>query len=328
MRGAKNTAKEKGGSPETTAFSCSKPIGSGSRCDFLALRARAPGPPARRLGCRICRADGIDGDGRRKHVERDALFAPGRFALFRALAADALAARAALAIHLRLLETLFAAAILALRTHRALLAAAVVALGAGGAIVTAAFVTLGTGGAIVTAAILAHGTGLAVVAAAAVAGPAVHPLLAPALVAALIGFLVGAVLGIGAFGAHRLVAILVLVRHEVVAARALLFEAAAIFIEHAEIMIRELEIIFGLHAIAGELGVARKRFILLEKLGRIAALPVVLAIALVRHIVRRALAAATAATAAVLTIVDQTLVLVTGGLFWPLHRPGPSRPQN
>jgi len=44
-------------------------------------------------------------------------------------------------------------------------------------------------------------------------------------------------------------------------------------------MVRELEIIFGLDAIPGELHVARQRLVLLEQLGGIAALAIVLAIA-------------------------------------------------
>ena len=91
-------------------------------------------------------------------------------------------------------------------------------------------------------------------------------------------------------------------------------------------MIRELKIIFGLDAVAGQLRVTRQRLVFLMKLGSVAAIAVVLTVTRARRIIRRALSAATAAPAAVLTIVDQTLVPVAGGLFWPLHQPGPSRP--
>jgi hypothetical protein len=100
-------------------------------------------------------------------------------------------------------------------------------------------------------------------------------------------------------------------------------------------MIRELEIIFGHHAIALGLGVAREILIFLKELGSIAARPIVDPVASVTavvgapHLLR---AAATTATAtAVLPIVDQRLrVLVLRGLEnSPLlpaqlrrHRPG------
>ena len=43
-------------------------------------------------------------------------------------------------------------------------------------------------------------------------------------------------------------------------------------------MVRELQVIFGLDAVAGELRIARHALVLLEQLGGIAALPIVLAI--------------------------------------------------
>lgn len=103
------------------------------------------------------------------------------------------------------------------------------------------------------------------------------------------------------------VLIFVLVGHEVVALAPLFLETRAAFVEDAEIMVGELQIVFGLHAIAGKLRIARKRFILLVQLSRVAALSVILAIARIGNIVRRTLSAATAAPAPVLTIVDQTL---------------------
>src|SRR5438270_10587337 len=72
--------------------------------------------------------------------------------------------------------------------------------------------------------------------------------------------------------------IVLLVVHFLVArtARVLLFETRATLTEDAEIVIRILEVIFGLHAVARELGVARHAFVLFEQLGGIAALAIVL----------------------------------------------------
>jgi hypothetical protein len=89
-------------------------------------------------------------------------------------------------------------------------------------------------------------------------------------------------------------------------------------------MVGELQKIFGLHAIARKLSVAGESLVFLMKLGGIAARAVVLPIGLIGYITGGTRPASTAATAAVLTIVDQTLVLVTGGLF--RHSIGQARP--
>ncbi|CAA9520522.1 MAG: hypothetical protein AVDCRST_MAG91-2170, partial [uncultured Sphingomonadaceae bacterium] len=96
------------------------------------------------------------------------------------------------------------------------------------------------------------------------------------------------------------------------AARALLLEARAVLVEDAVIMIGELQIIFGLHPVAGELHVARHRLVLFVKLRGVAASARFGAIAAsaagaIGHAVRPR--AATAATAAVLSIVDQRMSL-------------------
>jgi hypothetical protein len=98
---------------------------------------------------------------------------------------------------------------------------------------------------------------------------------------------------------HLLVA-LILVRG-IVALGALFVEARAILAQHTEIMIGELQVIFGLHAIAGELGVARHVLVFLKQLRRVSALAIVLPIA---PEIRVSLAPA-AAAAATLSIVDQ-----------------------
>jgi hypothetical protein len=104
-----------------------------------------------------------------------------------------------------------------------------------------------------------------------------------------------------AAGLDHFLFILVFVRRIVAALPALLFEPGAILAEDAEIMVRELQIIFALDAIARELRVTRHVLVFLEQLRRIAALAVVLAIA--SEIL--APLATTAATAAALSIVDQ-----------------------
>jgi hypothetical protein len=66
-------------------------------------------------------------------------------------------------------------------------------------------------------------------------------------------------------------------------------------------MIGELQVIFGLHAIAGELGVARHVLVFLKQLRGVSALAIILPIA---PEIRVSLAPA-AAAAATLSIVDQ-----------------------
>ena len=88
---------------------------------------------------------------------------------------------------------------------------------------------------------------------------------------------------------------------------ALLVELRAAFAQHAEIMVGELQPIFGLHPVAGELRIARETLVFLEQLRRIATLALVAGIApaVARHS-RGTLATTTAtATRAVLTIIDQ-----------------------
>jgi hypothetical protein len=73
-------------------------------------------------------------------------------------------------------------------------------------------------------------------------------------------------------------------------------------------MVRELEIIFGLHPVARELGVARHALVFLEQLGGIAALAIVLAVPRLSAEVLPPLTPTTAPAAA-LSIVDQVYVL-------------------
>lgn len=95
-------------------------------------------------------------------------------------------------------------------------------------------------------------------------------------------------------------------------ARLIFLKARPRFGKHAEIMIGELQIIFSVDPVALHLGVARQRLVFLEQLGRIAARPIIDAIAAFGTApgiatTLRALPATTA-TAAGLTIVDQVLL--------------------
>lgn len=94
----------------------------------------------------------------------------------------------------------------------------------------------------------------------------------------------------------------------IVAPRAslLLIRARAVFAQHAEIMIGELKIIFGLDAITSKLRIASHALVFLVQLGGVAALPIVLAIAAIAARHAPGLLSTAAATAAALTIVDQT----------------------
>ena len=104
------------------------------------------------------------------------------------------------------------------------------------------------------------------------------------------------------------IAIVVIVVIDILAPRAALFvEPRAAFAEHAEIMVGELEIIFGLNAVTRKLGIARHALVFLEQLRRIATLPIVagVAAAVTRHSLGTLSTTAATATSAVLTIIDQ-----------------------
>jgi hypothetical protein len=73
-------------------------------------------------------------------------------------------------------------------------------------------------------------------------------------------------------------------------------------------MVGVLQIIFGLHAVAPELRVARHALVFLEQLRRVAALPVILAVAVRPAAEILGPLAPAAATAATLSIIDQMLL--------------------
>jgi hypothetical protein len=95
------------------------------------------------------------------------------------------------------------------------------------------------------------------------------------------------------------------------AARLIFFKARTRFGQHAEIMIGELQIIFGVDAIPLHLRIAGERFVFFQQLRGIATGavvdPVAIILAATRVATLRALPATTA-TAAVLTIVNQVLL--------------------
>jgi hypothetical protein len=274
-----------------------KPRPSGRRSDIGIVAGRAARTPSARGLDRRLALDRRDGG--RQDLERDPLLVhflavsqprlgPGPNALGPALAVALVAIfalgadRASGAI----VATGTALVVAGVVANRAIVAI-VARLVAGGAIlaVVAAegpIVALVADGPIV--AIVAGGTLIAVV--------AIVPLVA--IVVAVVG------------GDGGLVLILVLVRPVIVALAPLLLEADPAFVEHPEIMLGILEIIFGLDAVALKLRVAGERLVFLEKLAGIAARAVLRpAVAGVRRLVRRAWAAPAAAPAAVLTIVYQ-----------------------
>jgi hypothetical protein len=90
---------------------------------------------------------------------------------------------------------------------------------------------------------------------------------------------------------------------------ALLFEAGAAFAEDAVIMVRVLQIIFGLDAVATELRIARHALVFFQELRGIATLAIVLAVAIRPSTeVLGPLAPAAATAATLLSIIDQMLL--------------------
>ena len=107
-------------------------------------------------------------------------------------------------------------------------------------------------------------------------------------------------------GFEHLVVAAVLVIEFVVARTALILEPRAGLAQNAEIVIRILQVIFCLHAVARELRVARHALVFFEQLGRVAALAVVLPVTgLAAEVLASRSATTTTAPAAVLTIIDQ-----------------------
>jgi hypothetical protein len=143
--------------------------------------------------------------------------------------------------------------------------------------------------------------------------PALRPLIILLVVPAIGLTVIGSV-------EHVLVAILVI---GIIAALApLILEAGAAFAQHAEIMVGELKVIFGLDAIPGELRISRHALVFFKKLRRIATLAVVLAVAVWPSAEVLGPLPATTATAAALTIIDQMPTSLTKKKLplWPQAR--------
>ena len=106
----------------------------------------------------------------------------------------------------------------------------------------------------------------------------------------------------------------------------LILEADAIFAQHPEIMVGELEIIFALDAVAGELRVTREAFVLLQQLRRIAALPIVLAIPSGLSPEVLSPLSPTTAPAAALSLIDQIPTSSNRSFpLWPQGRQASAR---
>jgi hypothetical protein len=106
------------------------------------------------------------------------------------------------------------------------------------------------------------------------------------------------------FGLNLLLVALILVGIIALATRILFLEAGAALAQHAEIVIRILQIIFGLDAVASELRVARHALVFLKELRGIPALAIVLPVPRLSAEVLAPLSPTTAPAAA-LSIVDQ-----------------------
>src|SRR5437588_130583 len=117
----------------------------------------------------------------------------------------------------------------------------------------------------------------------------------------------GALVTFGSFGLagfDELLVTLILI-HFLIAPRTLVLKPRAALGQYAKIMVRILQIIFGLDPVARELRVARHALVFLEQLSGIAALAIVLAVPRLSAEVPTSPLSPTAAPAAALSIVDQ-----------------------
>ncbi len=280
---------------------------SSSRSDVrFAFGARPSHTAARRGGFRFdfgLRRFGGDADRRRDHREVDPLFilrllaVPANAAVGARRAFGTIAFGANRAVGIDALRTLSArgalGALLLLRLRLAILAlGTIVALVAVGAWLLRLLLAILSIRTIRTILLLVTARLLALI-------------LLLLLLLGLLRLIVVAVhLAVEAFA----LAIVVIVVIDVLTPRAALFvEPRAAFAEHAEIMVGELEIIFGLNAVTRKLGIARHALVFLEQLRRIATLPIVASVApaVARHSLGTLSTTAATATRAVLTIIDQ-----------------------
>jgi hypothetical protein len=131
---------------------------------------------------------------------------------------------------------------------------------------------------------------------------AARPIAAVETVAAVLAVIAGS-LGFGLD--HLFLALVVVGLVVTLATRVLVLEASAVLAQHAEIMVRELEKIFGLDAVARKLGVARHALVFFQELGGVAALAIVLAVPRLSAEVPTSPLSPAAASAATLSIIDQ-----------------------
>ena len=99
--------------------------------------------------------------------------------------------------------------------------------------------------------------------------------------------------------------IVVVVIHVLIALRTLILEPRAAFAQHAKIMVRELKKIFGLDAVARELGIARHALVFFKQLRGVAALAIVLPVTGLATAEVPASLPTTTAPAAALSVIDQ-----------------------
>ena len=128
-------------------------------------------------------------------------------------------------------------------------------------------------------------------------------LLLPGLLLGLLRGLIAIVVAVIAFAI-----VVVIIVDAFTAGAALLVIFGAAFAQHPEIMVRELQPIFGLDAVTGELRIARQALVFLEQLRRIATLTLVAGVAataVARHSWGTLSTAAATAATVLLTIVDQ-----------------------
>ena len=111
--------------------------------------------------------------------------------------------------------------------------------------------------------------------------------------------------GTATFGSLDKFAIAVVLVAIIAVLTALILEAGTAFAKHSEIVVRILQIIFGLHAVSRELRIARHALVFFQELGGIAALAIILAVARLSAEVPTAPLSPAAAPAAALSIVDQ-----------------------
>lgn len=138
----------------------------------------------------------------------------------------------------------------------------------------------------------------------------VAAILARLLLAA--GLLAGVGNGVVAVVLEALILVVerILAATTLVLALVLLFEAAAAFGQHAEVMIRELQIIFGVDAIALALRIGGEGLVLFEQLAGVAAGAIVDPVARIGVAATLALSTPTATAAGLTIVIDQSPVVL------------------